>query len=120
LERFTEQLCQGSIVWGAAPDPKGNTKIRPLVVITATNEILLDGPVVAVAITTTYPKSVPHTHVELPWAPHRHPTTMLAKRSAAVCDWLVELRPSQVVEIKGYVPTKTMFEIVKRTSEHNT
>ena len=92
-------------------------KRRPLVIVTATNEMLLDAPIVGVAVTTTYPDPPPREFVELPWSRLRHPATRLSARSAARCDWLVELRPSQVTEIKGYVPTKTLLEILERVAD---
>ena len=113
-----ETLEQGSIVWADAPDPRGNVKRRPLVILTATNEMLLDAPIVAVAVTTMYPKSPPREFVELPWSRPRHPATGLAQRSAARCDWLVEIKPSQVAEFKGsYVPAKTLLEILERVAD---
>jgi hypothetical protein len=90
-----------------------------MVIVTAASDIVLDGPVTAVAVTTTFPEPAPHNIVELPWHPRRHPATQLAKRSAAVCDWLVQLRPSDIQEVKGYVPTKTLLKIVERVAQLN-
>jgi hypothetical protein len=115
-----KKLQQGSIVWATVPDPTGTPKTRPLVIITATNEIVLDAPIVGAAITATFPDPPPDTHIELPWHPRRHQATQLAKRSAAVCKWLVTLRPSEIEEIKGFVPTKTMVEIMRKVTKLNT
>lgn len=107
-------------MWASIPDPRGgNTKLRPIVIVTDTSEIVLDAEIVGVAITTTYPQPPDRRHVELPWARHRHPATGLARRSAAVCDWLVKLRPSQVLEIKGYVPQLALLEVLCRIREFN-
>lgn len=86
---------------------------------TATSDIVLDQPVAAVAVTTTFPRPTPSNMVDLPWHPRGHPATRLARRSAAVCNWLVELTPSQVRERKGYVPQKTLLAIVERVQELN-
>jgi hypothetical protein len=119
-ETSGKKLQQGSIVWATVPDPTGAPKTRPLVIITETNEIVLDAPIVGVAITATYPDPPPDTHIELPWHPRRHQATQLVKRSAAVCNWLVTLKASQVGEMKGFVPTKTMVDIVRKVTKLNT
>jgi len=117
VARHHPQLEQGSIVWVDIADPRGVRKRRPAVILSASDEKLPDAPVEAVAITTTFPDPIPHTHIELPWHPKRHPATGLTRRSAAVCSWLVELRPSQAVEPEGYVPTNVMLRIVERVAE---
>jgi len=108
------KLAQGAIIWANVSDPRGYVKRHPLVIITDSTEIVLDRPFVGVAVTTTYPDPPTIRHVELPWSPRGHPATRLARRSAAVCDWLVELRASQVEEIKGFIPTKTLIQILER------
>jgi len=113
------QLAQGSLVWADVADGRGHIKRRPLVIVTETSEIVLDGPVVGVAVTTTYPEPPPREFVELPWDRRRHPATRLVRRSAAVCNWLVELTPSQVVEVRGYVPTKVLLQIIERVRDLN-
>lgn len=107
------RLSQGSVVWAEVADPRGNIKRRPLVIVTATDEIVLDQPIVAVAITTTYPEPPPRNCVPLPWSPHRHPATRLARRSAAVCDWLIQVLPSDIELTGGYVPARTMLRILE-------
>ncbi|MBI5762620.1 MAG: type II toxin-antitoxin system PemK/MazF family toxin [Planctomycetes bacterium] len=110
-------LKQGSIVWAGIPDRSGTLKTRPLVIITADSEILLDSPIVGVAVSTLIPESVPGSYVELPWYRGGHPATGLARRCAAVCDWLVILRPSEIREIRGYVPTKYLLEILEKVGQ---
>jgi hypothetical protein len=110
------KLAQGAIVWACVCDPRGNAKERPLIILTETSEILHDEPVVAVAVTTAFPEPPPFEFVELPWAPQRHPATRLSRRSAAACRWLVELRPSQVLEIRGHLPTTHLLTILKRVA----
>jgi hypothetical protein len=112
-------LRQGDIVWADVPDPRGARKIRPLVIITADSDMLLDKPVVGVALTTTIPDPAPADYVELPWFPKGHPTTGLTKRSAAVCSWLVELKPTDVRQVKGSVPTLILETILERVIGRN-
>jgi mRNA-degrading endonuclease toxin of MazEF toxin-antitoxin module len=114
MARDAGRLEQGQIVWAEVLDRAGNPKKRPLVIVTSTDEIVLDTPIVAVAISTTFPDPAPDDHVELPWHSRAHPATRLARRSAAVCTWLVELRSSDIKEVKGFVPTATLLEVLKR------
>lgn len=113
------QPTQGSIVWADVADPRGQTKRRPLVILTASGEVLLDAPIVGVAITTSFPEPPPHEYIELPWHPRGHPATRLRRRSAAACHWLVRLQPSDIVETKGYVPTRVLIEILARVRQLN-
>lgn len=113
------ELQQGSIVWAAVSDPNGNVKRRPLVVVTNSSEIILDEPIVASPLTTSFPSPAPRNYVEVPWDPRGHPSTRLRKRSAVVCDWgPIELRPSDIESIEGFVPTKYLTVILKRISEY--
>lgn len=99
------------------PDRNGFTKRRPLLIITATRDILLDQPIVGLAVTTTFPDPPPLNCVPLPWQPEGHPATGLRRRSAAVCNWPVVLRPSEIDQIAGYVPTKTLLRVLSRVAE---
>jgi hypothetical protein len=113
-------LSQGSIVWAEVADPRGQApKKRPLVILTHSDEILLDGEIVAAAITTTYAHPVPANYVELPWMSPRHPVTGLGRRSAVVCNWLVKLRPGDVVEIKGRLPRRPLLEVIEKVRALN-
>lgn len=109
-----QQIAQGSVVWAEVADKNGFRKRRPVVIITATGEILLNAPIVAAAITTSYAEPPPPNVVELPWTHYGHPATGLRQRSAAVCDWLVTLLPGDVQEIKGYVPTKRLLQVIEK------
>jgi precorrin isomerase len=107
------QIAQGSIVWATVADKNGVRKRRPVVVLTSTDEIVLDGPFVAAAITTTFPHPTPKNMVDLPWTHFGHPATGLRKRSAAVANWLVQLQASDVEEIKGYMPTARLIQLLE-------
>jgi len=112
-----QSLRIGAIVWAAIADPRGAVKVRPVVVATRTDEILLDQEWVGVAVTTTFGEPPPDSHVELPWDPIGHPATRLRRRSAAVCDWLVRLRASDVKSVEGYVPGRILLRIVNKVAE---
>ena len=113
-----DKLRQGAIVW-AEVSHRGTKKKRPLVVITGTEEIVMDGEICAVTITTTYVDPPPDTHIELPWFRERHGMTGLSRRSAAVCNWLVSLRLGDVIEVKGQVPSRILLDIINRVRELN-
>jgi len=110
-------LQQGSIVWASVSDARGQIKKRPVLIITATDEIVLDQPIVALAITGSFPDPPLPTQVELPWSRTCNVVTGLKKRSAVVCDWVVAIRPSQVHQIAGYLPTARLLEVLTRYSQ---
>ncbi|MFH1109268.1 MAG: hypothetical protein V1790_08750 [Planctomycetota bacterium] len=114
MREGADKLAQGTIVWADVKSPSGDVKRRPLVILTETTESILDSPIVGVAITTSFPDPPDVGFVELPWDPRGHSATRLRRRSAAACRWLVSLLPGDVVEVKGYVPQRTLLEIVRR------
>ena len=120
LDSFPGSLAQRDIVWARVADPRGHVKRRPVIIVTATDEIILDGPIAAVAISSTLPETLTREYVDLPWSHLGHPATRLSRRSAAVCNWQVQLRPSDVDEVKGFVPTKTMIGILDRMRDLET
>lgn len=83
-------------------------------VVTATDQILLNAQIVGVAITCSFRNPPPENCVLLPWQRSNHPATGLARRSAAVCDWLVTLTPSDIEKIEGYVPRRYLLEILRK------
>lgn len=113
------QLRQGLIVWIEVSDPRGHVKKRPVVVISADEDVLLDKPIFGVAVTTTYSEPPPANCVPLPWNVRGHPATRLRRRSAAVCDWLVSFRPSEVATLEGYVPARTLQAILRTVRDLN-
>jgi len=107
-------IHQGSIVWVTMKDRRGFNKRRPGVVLTADDEILLDGPVVVAAITTTYGDPPPQNVVELPWSRQGITRTGLRRRSAVVCDWLIDAAISDLDDTGHFVPTRYLIEILNR------
>jgi hypothetical protein len=98
-------------------DPQGgNPKCRPLVIVTATEDIKPNQPFLAVAITGTLSNPLPDDHVVLPWGPYpkKHPKTGLTKRAAAVCSWVCKITEADIVGYQGYVPGKHLLEILSR------
>ena len=62
----------GRIVWAEVPDPNGNRKLRPGVIVTATSQISDEVPIQIVAVTSRVPDPVPDNQVLLPWHPQGH------------------------------------------------
>jgi mRNA-degrading endonuclease toxin of MazEF toxin-antitoxin module len=108
---------RGRIVWVELPDPQGrNPKCRPVVILTANEEIQLGESLVGAAISTTFDPSHSKEHVELPWHRSGHPKTGLNKRSVAVCNWLIEFEEAAIQEFAGVVPGKKLIEILQKVA----
>jgi len=99
-------LRRGRIVWARVKDPRGQEKLRPALILTPTDEIADESPLVLMAITTTFVDPPPDGHVELPWTARGHKITWLKRRSAAVVTWLVEATTDSIEELGGEVPKK--------------
>jgi mRNA-degrading endonuclease toxin of MazEF toxin-antitoxin module len=99
---------QGRIVLAEIHDPQGrNPKIRPLVIVSETEEIRSDQSFLCVAITSTLPRKLPEDCVLLTYHARGHPRTGLKKRCAAVCSWLVEIQEEDIQRFIGEVsPTE--------------
>ena len=69
-------------------------------------------------MTTTFTDPPPEFCAPLPWHPRGHPITKLAKRSAAVCNWVAALKKEQIVGFGGDVPAKTMQMIEAKLPEN--
>jgi hypothetical protein len=111
------KLCLGRIVWAIRPDPNGqNSKCRPWIILTATDEISEEDPFVAVAISSQGDIDNSELLVELPWGPGQKSGTKLSRWSAAVCNWFAAIHFSELTEddCGGIVPAKMVMEINKR------
>jgi hypothetical protein len=80
----------------------------------ATDAISADEPLLALAVTTTFPDPPPDDCVPLPWHPQGRVLTGLRKRSAAVLSWIVSLDIADVLMLHGDVPAPLMHEILRR------
>ena len=65
-------LRYGQIVRASVSDGHGNTKIRPVVIVTPTDDLAADLPIQAVCVTTQIEDPMPPEHILLPWS---HPST---------------------------------------------
>lgn len=105
-------LRYGRLIWARVIDRNGVPKERPCIIITPTARLSEEETLLVMAVTTTFPEPAPAWHVELPWNPDpRRVRTGLARRSAAVVNWLDVIRKTNVLEVKGDVPSGTMRRI---------
>ena len=106
-------VCRGRIIYVELLDPQGrNLKRRPAVVVTATEEIVPEGEVVVVAISTQRVQAPPEAQVDLPWSRPRHPRTGLSEPCSAVCSWLARVKVSEIRDLGGVVPGRPLLEIL--------
>jgi hypothetical protein len=104
----------GRVVWAEVADANGIRKLRPGIIITATNEIDGDRPLRIVAVTSRLPDPIPEGHVLLPWHPLGHVRTRLNRKCAAVCNWICEIMPSDIRDVAGVVPGECLLDILTR------
>lgn len=103
---------KGRIVWATGPDPRGeNVKRRPWV---AASDVLPDGTVLLVAVTTQLGMARSSVTVELPSDPAGHPVTKLARPSEVVCTWSMRLPVAEVAATGGVVPSELLAGIIAR------
>ena len=94
-------------------DARGNTKKRPVLVISDTSQHILDQPVIVLAITTTFPDPPSSNQVQLPWDARRHRATRLARRSAVVCNWVTSVPVSDLKPTGGFLPKKYLIHVLQ-------
>src|SRR4051794_24917935 len=81
---------------GAAAGSERISQRGPAIILTPTDQIDDRKPMVVMCITTTFPDPPHANHLPLPWNSNpRQVATGLARRSAAVLDWLDTLYPDE-------------------------
>ena len=107
--------CFGRIAWAAIPDSRGRgSKRRPVVIVSATDDITATDVVKAVAVTTKPDMGPAESQTELEFDPAGAGPTGLRERCWAVSTWLVELRVDDIEKYAGLVAPTTMVEIVDK------
>jgi mRNA-degrading endonuclease toxin of MazEF toxin-antitoxin module len=108
-------LARGRIILAEVVDPQSrNKKVRPLVIVTATDEISEATPFVAIGVSTTFPHPVPTDCVPLPYHAGGEAKTGLRKPSVAVCSWQQKLTHADVIQDIGRVPDQQMLSILEK------
>lgn len=110
-------LEQGMIVLADVLDPQGrNPKQRPMVIISATDEIRAGKPFVCVAITGTLANPLADDCVLLRYHRNKPVQTGLRKRCAAKCTWQEQITDQNVHKIIGRVPSKELLAILLKVN----
>lgn len=112
-------LCQGSIVWARVSDPRGgNEKERPIVIISSMHDIEHHNDVVAVAASTSsaLQDPIPENCVSLPYHPQGNTRTKLRRPTVAVCNWLLVVPKSAILEVAGIVPPHVLATIIEKVN----
>jgi len=97
----------------------GNDKARPVVILTATNDVLPGGEVQVAAITTLIGQAPFSETVELPSSPAGHPQTKLKKPCEVVCSWVLSVPVSSLNDTGGSVPQDILAEILAKVERLN-
>lgn len=105
------QYQYGQIVQANAPDHNGNWKIRPVVIITPTDEIVSDEPIIVICVSTQIERPIPEHHVKLPWQRGRHPRTGLDQENVAKCNWMAIIYERDIMYQRGFAPSAQLAKI---------
>jgi mRNA-degrading endonuclease toxin of MazEF toxin-antitoxin module len=103
----------GQIVLAPVPDGHGHIKIRPVVILTPTEEIQPGEPMAVACVTTHIEQPTPPHHIPLPWHRARHPRTGLDKPNVVKCDWLASIDEADIIREMGSVPGRQMILIAE-------
>jgi len=112
-------LRQGHIVFARVDDGCGNIKRRPVLILSEDADIAAGRPIVAVAVTTTYPDPPPSVAVELPWHRDGAASTGLRRRSAAIATWAVVVDAAAVERVVGVAPLRCVIAVRLKQRDHD-
>ena len=108
------QLRQGQVCTALVTPPRGEPKVRPIIIVSRDADIAAESHVHAVAISTTFDLPLSEDLVELPWEQTGRCVTGLNRRSVAVCHWLVRISKDQIQAVKGITPAPALLRILER------
>ncbi len=106
----------GSVAWAELEDANGFSKVRPVVVVTPTAEIVPGKSVRVVAITTRRPATLPNDHVPAALGPAREGGPGLRRRFAAVASWQAEIPVGCVQQVVGILSPTIIGEVLAKVS----
>src|SRR5688500_17384816 len=86
----------GRIAWADVPDANGFRKLRPVIIVTPTDQIQTGQPLDVIAVTSRIVEPLPVDHVLLPWHAQGHPRTGLNRKCAAVCSWVCQVMAAEI------------------------
>ena len=108
------QLSQGQVIKVEIADPRGqNKKRRPVVLVTATDELATAEEYVAVAISSKLTAPLPPDWILLPWSADGRAKSGLTEPCAAKCHWIVTVREAEIFSVLGALPETVMRDIMR-------
>jgi len=109
----------GQIIRAVVRDRHGYRKTRPVIILTPTDEIEWDSPMVVAAVTTSgLGHPLPANYLRLPAVGEPGGRiTGLPKPSAAVVDWLETIYPDEILDVYGRIPERLLRELLARVGE---
>jgi len=111
-------LRQGSVIQAWISDPQGhNRKLRPLIIVTPTDEISAGDEFYAVAVTTSFAEPLNPDEILLPFHPSGQAKSGLRKKCVAKCSWLVPLLPADVHDVQGFIATPRLAIILRTVGQ---
>ena len=116
-----DEIALGRVIWLDVTDPQGNPAGEHAAVILTTKDEYEAGEAIkAVVISSKLHHAAKDRMVELPWSRGRHVYTGLSKRSAAICDWVVNVRKDHIREYAGRIYGKWLHEILAKVKSTQT
>lgn len=109
-----QKLKQGRIVW-LKLGPRGGYKERPAVILTSDSDLDPAEPFHVAVGSSRISSPLAPNEVLLPTgSKSRHPLTKLKQPTVIVCDWIEEVRSSDVLQWGGEAPPTALLEILSK------
>jgi mRNA-degrading endonuclease toxin of MazEF toxin-antitoxin module len=102
----------GQIIGAFVSDGKGNTKDRPVVIISDDDEVFHTGEILVIPITKSQSTPCPNYHIQVHTDNIRDPYTGLHYPCWAKCDWARWIESTKVTGHWGYLPDELLTRIV--------
>jgi mRNA-degrading endonuclease toxin of MazEF toxin-antitoxin module len=109
-----QRLSQGQVIELEITDPNGqNSKRRPVVILTETDELAGADEFVVAAISTKFVEPLPADCIELPCSNDGHAKSGLTKPSVVKCRWLRRVKREAIRSTRGHLPSTLMCKIMR-------
>ncbi len=109
-----EPLSQGQIVQVAITDPRGqNRKPRPVVILTATDDLSDEDTYLVAAISTKFSEPLPTDYIRVPWSHSGRAKSGLTEPSVVKCRWLRKVKREEILYTRGHLPSTIVRDIMR-------
>lgn len=109
-----QRLRQGQVVEVDIADPNGqNSKPRPVVILTETDELVDADEFVVAAISTKFDEPLPADYIRVPWSSDGRARSGLTKPSVVKCRWLRSVKREDVLSTRGHLSNSVMCSIMR-------